>query len=229
MRSHTLVLGAGLALVSYVRADFEQIIDQITKLIDDDEDRSTPSFIPEHLPLLDGWGCWCNFDSDTFDGHGIPINEIDKACKVLVNGYKCSILDAIDNGEPECRPFEIPYNSSTGFGTLETIVSSCTLINPSDPCSLRSCIIEGHFVISVFSLFGNGFFIESQYSHANGFDPTTCTAPRANLFGPTECCGDYPVRYPFKTNNVRECCGQYTYNVNVMNCCNEQLSLTTCT
>lgn len=34
-----------------------------------------------------------------------------------------------------------------------------------------------------------------------------------------DCCGQYPIRYRYSTNNNRQCCGQSTFNGNTLECC----------
>merc|ERR1711879_171235 len=193
--------------------------------------RSIPSFIPS-LPLLEGWGCWCQFDENSLKGRGSPINEIDRARQVLVHGYKCNIMDSIDEGDNDCEPWSVPYNSSTGMGG-QSLLDACAFRNENG-CAERNCIVEGNFVISLFTLLGNSHFVEAQYNHDNGFDTDAeCGVPQPieNAGGSLtlECCGAYPVRFPYNTNNGNHnCCGQKVFNVNVMTCCDDDLVAAVC-
>ena len=38
--------------------------------------------------------------------------------------------------------------------------------------------------------------------------------------GPPQCCGEYPMRFPYKSQNgARDCCGAKTYDVTLFECC----------
>jgi len=203
--------------------------------------RSIPSFVSA-LPLLDGWGCYCQFDENSLKGHGTPVNDIDRACKHLAQAYKCSIFDSEEEGDDECEPWAVSYNSTTGMGG-QSLLDSCDFRNDND-CAVRSCIIEGHFVVSLFTLLGNGQFVEPQYNHdtfdaasecgaieqpatgGNGGQGSTGSNGQTNT---PDCCGDYPIRYSFNSDNGnKDCCGQHVFNVNVMTCCDDDNVAVTC-
>ena len=101
----------------------------------------------------------------------------------------------------------------------------CVQANPDDLCAQRACAVEGGFVQNMFAVFLSGALIDYvSFSHAQGFetliDCPTKSGPGAGT--PTECCGPYPYRFPYKTlNGERGCCGHRTYNTNNLNCCSD--------
>ena len=82
-------------------------------------------------------------------------------------------------------------------------------------------MIEGYFVVKVFDLFVSGYFADPSKQHANGFNPVEeCHSKGVGASSEHECCGYYPLRYPYKTyDGMRSCCGQVTYSVDLMECC----------
>ena len=100
--------------------------------------------------LLDRYGCWCYFENDHSKGHGTPVNEIDRLCKILHDGYTCSIHDGKSENN-DCTPWEINYNSATGLGfysginspDIEAIRLECEENNPGvDKCPSRACQVH---------------------------------------------------------------------------------------
>lgn len=88
-------------------------------------------------------------------------------------------------------------------------------------------------MISLFTLLGNGQFVEPEYNHDTFDVATECegksSEQQSSTGGPLECCGDYPVRYSYNGDNGnRDCCGQHVFNVNVMSCCEDESVAVTC-
>ena len=92
--------------------------------------RSIPSFV-QSLPQLDGWGCYCQFDENSLKGHGNPVNDIDKACQTLAHAYKCSIFDSVEEGDDDCEPWAVSYNSTTGMGG-QSLLDACDFRNDNE-------------------------------------------------------------------------------------------------
>ena len=53
------------------------------------------------------------------------------------------------------------------------------------------------------------------------FEPTEMALISVPITTLVDCCGDYPLRYPYKHNGGKQCCGQHTYNIYVKNCCRD--------
>lgn len=211
------------------------------------------------LQNLNEYGCWCYFDTDHGRGKGQPINEVDGVCKVLHEGYDCAIIDwSIEKPQllakgQDCIPWEVSYNSATDLGG-RSLVEAC-LDNNRKLCPQRACMIEGHFILSIYDLMVQFKSIDKSFLHSNGFNPTTGCLPIPPTDGgggggsgtipignkppgsgggspkPTtplrKCCGEYPVRFPYETaNGNRRCCVDKTYLVKGgMECCNGSVQI----
>lgn len=179
------------------------------------------------IDSLNEMGCWCYFDNDHGRGKGKPVDEIDGFCKILHDGYECAMRDAENEGTT-CIPWEVEYKAAVG-GSLVTTFEACQAANSDKSnCAVRACTVEGTFVenITAFLVFNNGGLDDSK-RHSNGFDPKVGCPTKTGGSGSSEvqCCGTYPVRYPFKTlDGERACCGQRTFSSLALSCCAEETS-----
>ena len=120
-----------------------------------------------------------------------------------------------------------------GSGTGEaSLVSNCDRSNNVDPvtgtgyCANAACKVEGKFVLDIFSyLFLSGVGIDGSMKHdAANFDYDNTCAPSGKHNEPSEkeCCGDFPVRIPYKTyGGSRACCGSSVYDATIRECCSD--------
>jgi len=193
-------------------------------------ERTERAFTGQVLATIDninGYGCWCNFDTNYHQGKAHPIDEIDEVCKILVQGYECAIKDAEDVGA-SCSPWEENYEPVTSFTLDTSITQECSQNNPgANDCLLRSCYVESHFVRNLLNVFLGGYPINPENKHSNGFSvgEKCLITKRGGGKGENQCCGDYPERFPFKTNEgERSCCGSKVYNSIVSQCCDPEHS-----
>ena len=143
------------------------------------------------LQKIDGYGCWCFLLKEPGHGKGDPVDELDKLCKILQDGYECVLIDSeeFDDEEEEemfCDPWMVEYEKPVlaNYGndltnttwTIEQIISSCQEINKTKTkCSIRTCIIENYFLNHLKDLY---LMIETYgtlqlndiYKHEFGFD-----------------------------------------------------------
>lgn len=190
------------------------------------------------IESIDGYACWCYFQDDHGKGRGKPVNEMDARCKVLQDGYSCIMMDADDEGNDNgshddgCIPWDVDYNSASGLGLsaadplndnfLYAIRRGCERANKRNACAQRSCKVEGYFVMNMFLDYLNAVTFDPSLKHDLGFFHPKDDCPIGGEHSPSdkECCGEYPIRFPFKTlEGDRGCCGQRTYNALVLNCC----------
>ena len=84
------------------------------------------------LSIIQDYGCYCNFDdngeNDNFreKAKGRPLDDVDRFCKTLHDGYTCAQVDANNNQEEEenenpetsspCKPWQTTYNSAFNNG-----------------------------------------------------------------------------------------------------------------
>lgn len=173
---------------------------------------------------------------------------MDEICRELHQGYECAKLDTQLEGNQSCnKPWTNEYDSTVGGDDADSIRAGC-LADNSDNCQFRVCSVEGNFIHNLLHFFIiEGGQINFDHSHSNGFDvlgrcrgklpwtttTTTTTESTTTVDGdggdgsnddpdlPDKiCCGQYPVRFPFKRNGGdRSCCGQKTYNTHLLMCC----------
>merc|ERR1712226_550417 len=183
--------------------------------------RNVAAMMGPSLTVINGYGCWCYFDDDSYGkGKGKPVAEVDAYCKTLMEGYECARLDSEEeNADEPCIPWEVDY--ATGAqGNLDAIVSDCALRNVDDNCAIRACIVEGWFVNNIFQAFFGGFAIDTSLQHDNGFSVKDQCPTNQGMKSEKSCCGVYPYRHSYKTyGGGRACCGSKTYDVSISTCC----------
>lgn len=210
---------AASALVAMVAADFNQIVSSAGDADDGTVgggERGFGSFAAV-VTSMNGKGCWCYFDEDVGSGKGKPSSALDELCKTLHNGYECAMRDAEDEGD-SCTPWEVTYTVGSGQAGA---VAECTATNAGNNCATRACIVEQTFVAGLVD-----FFILQQGSISVLDGPFDCSTASANTgVSAKSCCGSYPDRFPFRTNNGdRACCGTRTYNTQTLSCCDADSS-----
>jgi len=234
MKSFITVITSTATLVA---ANFDNMENQFQKLIAESMNDSMPNMndfrgigpISTSLSAINGYGCWCYFADDHGKGHGTPQNRMDEICKTLHDGYECAILDGSEADE-SCEPWTVGYSGTTTLGGVtQEIITECEIKNESD-CSIRACVIENNFILSVFAEYLSGSVFDPSKKHEFGFDTSECVSvngPGGNGDGEDyvkekACCGSYPQRYPFMhVNGHRACCGEKTYSTTTYQCCEE--------
>jgi hypothetical protein len=202
--------------------------------------RAFQGFIADFLINIDNYGCWCYLKDSKFPLAKGPVQDgVDSECKVLVHGYRCAIIDAIARGET-CDPQAVEYIPYNFFSSTTDLETECTTGNsPSgvpDLCKIDACVIEGTFTLVFFSQFfepgGIAFDPTLVHPEANcgtGTEPdcgvfdaaTECATTPGGGSGETECCGNVPARFPFKTfEGARACCNDKTYSTTTLKGCN---------
>lgn len=193
------------------------------------------ALLKDQMGLLDGYGCWCYFETDHGAGKGKPIDPVDEMCKTLHDGYTCILMDAADRGIT-CIPWEVPYTSAFGGGVpsgmdIATLQSECDANNGGSlTCESWACKVEGWFVQSYFQYGLSGGAIDTTKEHVNGFntDLECITTPGVKSVD-KECCNDFPKRFPYKTySGLKACCNDHTYDPTVKLCCPDGKSKVVC-
>lgn len=192
------------------------------------------ALLKQDMGLIDEYGCWCYFEQDHGQGRSHPVDEIDQFCKTLHDGYTCIIMDSESMGMP-CVPWEIPYNSATSVGqpsgmSMENLIVECDAQNSADTCESWTCRVEGWFLVQWlrYTLVDGGT-VNPNHRHANGFDWQTECPITTGIKSDKACCGEYPLRFPFKTyNGARDCCIAHTFNTNLYECCGDGKVKMTC-
>ena len=189
----------------------------------------------EIVQSINGYGCWCYFQEDHGKGRGIPMNEVDAQCKILQDGYSCILMDAVDEGDLDCVPWDVEYNSATGLGMMvddpnndnveKALRTKCNKANKKNNCAARACMVENYFVIQTVKLFLTGVEFDPSLKHDLGnFNAKEECVIKQGQHGKSDkqCCGNYPLRFPYKTlNGDRGCCVKKTYNTLRLQCCSD--------
>jgi len=243
-------IGLGVALLgACAQADLMRIAKDLGDLFKNATSPGLRSFgstwAAQMLDPINGYGCWCYFQDDHGKGKGIPANEMDEVCRILHEGYECTIYDAEQENDMDCVPWNEVYSSGSGLGLAaddpdnlsaeSALRKECFAANSGNNCAARACSVENYFVVNVFKLFMNDKNLDLSLKHSLGkfdpADPDSC--PIKNTDAPLsekECCGAYPLRKPFKligVNGPRGCCGEKTFNSNILQCCaGDQLKMT---
>ena len=214
--SLTALSGITLANVTQMKSDIEKL--------NVNGDSLMRGLVQADMGMLNQYGCWCYFEDDHGSGRGQPVDEVDKFCKTLHDGYSCILMDT-EAWEDECIPWETDYESAMGMGglngmTMSELQNECEVKNGEGTCASLTCAVEGWFVQSFFLYSVNGGTLNQEMMHSNGFDVNDSCPIKQGEFSEKECCGQYPERFPFKTSNgVRGCCGQRTYDSQMYKCC----------
>jgi len=191
------------------------------------------------IDSINGYGCWCYFQEEHGKGRGQPANEVDESCKWLHDGYTCILLDSEAEGDFDCVPWDVAYSGATGLGvsagdssSLEyAIRRTCNKNNKKNKCGERSCKVESYFVLNLFKHFLAGVVFDPSLKHSLGFfnPKDDCPIKQGIMKSDKACCGEYPLRFPYKhLNGGRKCCNGSTYNAIVMQCCNDDHIKATC-
>ena len=206
---------------------FDRLAQQFQNLIDNNQEISAIfRNIPGNLNAISSYGCWCNFDngigSDAYGlGRSQPLDAFDKACKVLRENYRCLDID----GE-FCDIHNTEFISSIGSGGTtemdkERLIVECAISNANNPCAEKLCQIEGFFVQTIFKhLFQDGMVFDNNLDHKNpNFDfDSSCQLHDTND-NDRYCCGEFPERWPFKSDGTKACCVDKLYNTMFKTCC----------
>lgn len=128
------------------------------------------------LAAINPYGCWCNFENMPSQYGGQPIDEIDAACKVLQEGYRCLQLDHDHNCQYTVETYQAPPKYM-GIRNQEQLLSKlkshCSRVHAGaeNSCGYRLCAIEAFFINTLFMHMMSGKRVNMQYSHRLGFNP----------------------------------------------------------
>lgn len=206
------------SLVGLTFASFAQMEADLRELSANVTDRAVTNMMGAGLAAINNYGCWCYFEQDHGKGKSQPVNDVDSFCQILHQGYDCVMMDAEDENDDDCIPWEIDYNSAPQ--SFDMLNQECQERNVGNNCAIRACIVENSFVMNIFQTFLLGNQHSATYLHSNGFDTEANCPTTKGQASEKACCGWYPERRPFKTyGGNRGCCGHKTYEMSVLTCC----------
>lgn len=222
-----------LTVPQFAYAGYDQMVESLGRLQQYNETFRAfgSAWSVQMLSAIDGYGCWCYFEGGHGQGRGHTQNEIDSLCRMLADGYDCILADSAAEGDDECEPWAIDYNSGPTFDYLGSskpealLRKSCARANKRNECAERACMVENYFIINLFSwLLTTGNSFDSSLQHDDGWKNDVCHGTSNDVNNSVEssmfCCATYPKRFPYKDmGGQRDCCGEGTYNTITHECC----------
>jgi len=180
------------------------------------------------------YGCWCLPDAEhtvAGVGFGAPIDEVDSSCKRQASCYECAKMD---HEGRNCVADQVQYNYQLNVGADHNGNSIECLDEPnsgkngvwSEKFSCRRSICECDKKLA--EDLREHFHVWTHENHQmqGSFNPPTQCLKQPGqgmgAEGTPECCGEYPNRFPYKTQEgARMCCGDKTYDSSLFECCSE--------
>lgn len=222
----------GLSLVSLSRSS---TLDELSQKANDllaSSGETARTITQADMATLNEYGCWCYFEGDHGKGKGHAVDEFDGICKTLHDGYDCIIRDGLldnDSGDA-CIPWDVSYSSSMFLGMdIEEVQTDCEDKNPTGSCNEAVCKFEGWFIAQYLRKVLNGAQQNPMNQHSEGFVVREECPTHAGMASEKQCCGSFPVRFPFKSyGGLRDCCANKTYNTQIYQCCNDGRVRDTC-
>ena len=156
------------------------------------------------------YGCWCQTSPD-HEKHrrGTPVDSVDRKCQNWYRCTKCIRIDSFGSCLPESKNYHVTLNFLTGR-------YECSF--DSDVCAAKTCACDVELANQIAK---NAAEIKAYLLNSNGWDPAVyCKAtrtPEAFLeqgrfrtmtqdkpeIEPDTCCGEYPKRFPYKTEEIQ--------------------------
>ena len=114
------------------------------------------------------YGCYCHFGEtiiDTRSGKGEPIDQFDSFCKALYHGYKCLVIDDVDNSCNEKMEFTEVEDIEVNFPASGRVQDACNVdfANPDNG-------ICGTYTINNLYKSCNDMNLETGSGHSNDFN-----------------------------------------------------------
>jgi hypothetical protein len=170
-----------------------------------------------------GYGCWCiaHGEDPRLAKRGLPADDIDAVCKNHALCYDCARIDYTH----KCDPTQVGY-SILGGSDLMTGEKYLECDNPDDVCKQTLCecdkmLVEG--LISEYEKYDTKYHI--QTSGFDGKNDCELPEPKHDWGDMDQCCGDYPMRQPFRSDNGnRQCCVDKTYHTYYLECCDGEVT-----
>lgn len=158
-------------------------------------------------------GCWCNMINNYDKRHGHPVGAMDTACRAHAQCYKCMTMD-----------FECSEETSSYKVLIDSKTNDFTCEKNDSPCAIQACQCDVELVNNLVLAAGDDSFQVPTLTEYGGFNPAVqCVSSGgggASGGPPNQCCGEYPKRFPFFTDDGnRGCCAGKTYKTMSLECC----------
>ena len=173
--------------------------------------------IPLSWEDIYGYGCWCNFNQDISKGYGSPVDAWDQVCKSVQLCTRCIQFDKINSNQETCDLANTSYKNNINFNiNTSTLESDCETDNFGDECAIGLCQCELQMYRELYQLtISDVNPADLSFKHENGFDRQdegSCQKRAHSTFETSQCCGNYPTRYPFN-DFLFQCCDNHVTTV----------------
>ena len=179
------------------------------------------------------YGCFCfnEFSPTKAQGKGSARDMIDQSCKNLYKCQTCIDMDIeqsliLSNIDGKCE-YTSTYSFNLTMNGPDLPAIEC--LNMDNTCKRSLCECDKRFG---FELAASWSEWSAQWKGKDAFDRSAeCRSTgSANKGRIDQCCGVYPYRYPFHSNDgERECCGVKTFAVEgPKQCCADKVPREVC-
>jgi len=184
----TIILQAQAGLLE-MEASFHKLI----------ENHKIPKNNTTLTEIVTKYGCWCssvafnhktNPEITTNLVQKKPVDEIDNACKILMDSYDCTILDE-ECKNPNATTYKLDLSSNHKL--------ACKKLE--NTCEKNVCAVEQHFVASLVQMIKKGGKFNEENLHASGFShENNCEPEFREVMGKNsrKCWGAFPKRFPYE-------------------------------
>lgn len=159
------------------------------------------------------YGCWCmpTGANEMTKNWGQPVDEIDATCRDMQMCYKCA---KIDYGN-DCK--DTAGYRYRGYEVKGERRIKC--LDKEDTCKRAICECDKRLAMDLAKLEDTASYdFHSKYGSFNFKEQ--CVPQCKNCHKWDSCCGKYPERYPYYSDNgAKQCCGQKTYYKSASSCC----------
>jgi len=168
-------------------------------------------FSHEDLTKIYGYGCYClNLGDRPLSGMMsgvVPVDEVDHMCFKWTKCNRCASMDHGESCSAETTKYRFRINAQT-----EDII--CT--DPEGSCGRNLCECDRHATYQLRDML-EGVSAKSEFLAHNGFNADVQCKRRVNTRSQAEpnlqCCGQYPHRFPFNSNQ-KQCCENKIMSIN---------------
>lgn len=159
---------------------------------------------PAHLVQ---YGCWCFPRGQLIMGYGQPVDDIDATCRNHQLCLNCIGLDTDYECDGNMQAYRV-------FGQIYQNGRRLVCRDPPGSCSWLACQCDVNMVTTI--------ILASLRAYKPKFwryNPAQCAAyDRAHAAPPDQCCGKYPERYPYHSDD-KQCCKGKLFNPSYKECC----------
>lgn len=159
---------------------------------------------PAHLVQ---YGCWCFPRGQLIMGYGQPVDDIDNTCRNHQLCLHCVKMDTNHECDGNMQPYRV-------FGQIYQNGRRLLCKDPPGSCAWLACQCDVNMVTTIILAALRGY--KPMYWRYN---PARCNAiDRNHLFEPDQCCGKYPDRFPYHSDE-KQCCRGKLFNPDHTECC----------